>query len=116
MRPYSFDVTFKYKCDCGTIHFLTLEESKLGNKLFCDVCRKIHVVEPVKSARVLVDFKDRITPSNKIRNTVVSPIIDEAHKRLKTMGYTMQSIALIQEKVKAKNSKELIKEFLASQK
>ncbi len=116
MRPYSFDVTFKYKCDCGTIHFLTLDEAKLGNKLFCDVCRKIHVVEPIKSARVLVDFKDRISETNKIRTTVVSPIIDEAHKFLKTMGYNVRSIAAVQEKVKAKDSKHLIKEFLASQK
>jgi hypothetical protein len=116
LRPTGFDITFKYKCDCGTIHFITLEEAKLGNKLRCDVCCKIDVMEPIKSARVLVDFKDRISPSNKIRSSVVSPIIDEAHKQLKMYGYSVQSVAAIQDKVKARDSKQLIKEFLARQK
>lgn len=73
-------------------------------------------MEPIKSARVLVDFKERISPTNKIRGTVVPPIIDEAHKFLKMYGHSVQSIASIQEKVKARDSKQLIKEFLARQK
>jgi len=115
LEPSSFIIELKYKCSCGTIHYLSVDEAKLGNKIYCDVCRKVNPVRPIESVKVLVNFKSRNSQPKNIENVFSQPVLD-AHKYLGPMGYTKQSIADLQGRVHAKTKEDLIKEFLARQK
>ncbi len=115
LQPFSFSIELKYKCDCGTIYYLSIDEAKLGNKIYCDVCRKINPVRPVESVKALVNFKTCNSRPKKVENDYSQPVL-EAHKYLGPMGYTKQAIADLQGRVHAKNKQDLIREFLARQK
>lgn len=115
LEPSSFIIELKYKCSCGTIHFMSVDEAKIGNKIYCDVCHKVNPVRPIESVKALVNFKSRNSQPKKVENAYSQPVLD-AHKYLGPMGYTKQSIADLQGRVNAKNKQDLIKEFLSRQK
>jgi len=103
LKPFDAYIVFKYKCpDCEEIHWLQEKEAKTSG--FKVVCCKSHEIETIANFVVRINFTKKQTS-----------IISKAHKVLKTHGFTLKDIKEFQSRSNAKNSAELIKQFLKEQ-
>jgi hypothetical protein len=112
MRPKNFQLYLKYVCDCGSTHWVTLDEAKGGYILVCDECKKLHKIEKIAEAKVLINFCK--TEYKKVANPS-NPVVKKAHEILRQYGYDQSTIEQVNREVQAKSSDVLVKEFLSRQ-